>query len=101
MLRSLQAGDAVGRSVLEHMIADAEQYTAEAVADGIAGPSRDERARVRYLVYSSLGALMLSVTMNPPQDPEDVTAAVRTFMDRSVPVGPPGRDDGETDGSAA
>ncbi|MFI2105271.1 TetR family transcriptional regulator [Isoptericola sp. NPDC019693] len=81
VLRSLQSGGAVGRAFLEHMIEDAETYTAEAVADGIVKPSRDERARVRYLVYSSLGAMLLSLTMNPPEDPEDVNAAVRTFMD--------------------
>ena len=80
-LRSLQTGGAAGRGFVEHMIDDAEQYTAEAVADGIVRPSRDERARVRYLVYSSLGALLLSVTMNPPRDPQDVNAAVRAFLD--------------------
>lgn len=80
VLRSLQAGGAVGRAFVDHMIQDAEEYTAEAVADGIVKPSRDESARVRYLVYSSLGALLLSVTMNPPEDPEDVNAAVRAFM---------------------
>ena len=51
------------------MIADAEQYTAEAVAAGIAKPSRDERARVRYLVLSSLGALLLSVTFDDAGGP--------------------------------
>ncbi|MFC8598648.1 TetR family transcriptional regulator [Isoptericola sp. NPDC057191] len=81
VLRSLQAGGAVGRSFVEHMVDDAEQYTAEAVADGIVKPSRDERARVRYLVYSSLGALLLSVTMDPPKDAHDINAAVRAFMD--------------------
>ena len=80
VLRSLQAGGAVGKAFVEHMIDDAEQYTAEAVAAGIAKPSRDEHARVRYLVLSSLGALLLSVTFNPPEDPEDVAAAVRKFL---------------------
>ncbi|MGF0115069.1 TetR family transcriptional regulator [Promicromonospora sp. Marseille-Q5078] len=81
VLRSLQAGGAVGKAFVEHMIADAEQYTAESVEQGIVRPSRDERARVRYLVYSSLGSLLLSVTMNPPDDPEDLNAALRAFMD--------------------
>jgi AcrR family transcriptional regulator len=80
VLRSLQAGGAVGKAFVEHMIDDAELYTAEAVGAGIAKPSRDERARVRYLVLSSLGALLLSVTFDPPEDPEDVSAAVRKFM---------------------
>lgn len=83
VLRSMQAGGAVGKAFVEHMIDDAEQYTAEAVASGIAKPSRDERARVRYLVLSSLGALLLSVTFDPPEDPEDATAAVRKFMSES------------------
>lgn len=81
VLRSLQAGGAVGREFTEHMIADAEVYTAEAVRDGVVRPSRDEAARVRYLVYSALGAMLLSVTLDPPQDAEDVTAAMRRFMD--------------------
>ncbi|MEN5072547.1 TetR family transcriptional regulator [Isoptericola cucumis] len=81
VLRSMQAGGAVGKSFVEHMIDDAEKYTAEAVEQGLAKPSLDERARVRYLVYSSLGSLLLSVTMNPPDDPEDVNTAVRAFMD--------------------
>lgn len=80
VLRSLQAGGAVGRAFVEQMIDDAEQYTAEAVEAGIVKPSRDERARVRYLVLSSLGALLLSVTLDPPTEPEEVTAAVRTFL---------------------
>ncbi len=81
VLRSLQAGGAVASAFVENMIEDAEQYTAEAVGQGIVRPSRDERARVRYLVLSTMGALLLSVTLDPPSDPEDVSAAVRRFLD--------------------
>ncbi len=80
VLRSLQAGGAVGKAFVEHMIADAEEYTAEAVRSGIAKPSRDERARVRYLVQSSLGSLLLAITLDPPDDPEDLSAVLRTFV---------------------
>jgi AcrR family transcriptional regulator len=80
VIRSLQGGGAVGKAFVEHMIEDAEQYTAEAVEAGIAKPSRNEQARVRYLVLSSLGALLLSITFDPPEDPEDITTAVRKFM---------------------
>ncbi len=79
VLRSLQAGGSVGKAFVEHMIDDAEKYTAEAVEQGIAKPSRDERARVRYLVMASLGSLLLSVTLDPPEDPEDVNATVRRY----------------------
>jgi AcrR family transcriptional regulator len=82
VLRSLQAGGAVGRAFVEQMIADAEQYTAEAVEQGLVRPSRDEKARVRYLVLSALGALLLSLTLDPPSDPHDVGAAVRRYLDQ-------------------
>lgn len=81
VIRSMQAGGPVGKAFVEHMIDDAVQYTAEAVADGIVRPSLDERGRARYLVLSALGAMMLAITMDPPDDPQDVNAAVRTFMD--------------------
>lgn len=80
VLRSLQAGGAVAKAFVDHMIDDAEQYTSEGVEQGIVRPSRDERARVRYLVLSALGALMVSVTLDPPSDPEDVSATLRRFM---------------------
>jgi AcrR family transcriptional regulator len=81
VLRSVQAGGAVGKSFVEHMIDDAVQYTAEAVEQGIVKPSRDEEARVRYLVYSSLGSLLMAMTFDPPDDPHDTAATMRRFMD--------------------
>jgi len=83
ILRSMQEGGAAGREFVEHMVADAQVYTAEAVAAGVARPSQDEAARVRYLVLSSLGALLLSVTLDPPDDPRDLAATVRRFFDES------------------
>ncbi|MDO8143560.1 MULTISPECIES: TetR/AcrR family transcriptional regulator [unclassified Isoptericola] len=80
VVRSLQAGGDVARAFVEHMIEDARVYTREAVAAGIAKPSVDEDARVRYLTLSSLGTLSLALTLNPPEDPEDVGATVRTFL---------------------
>jgi AcrR family transcriptional regulator len=80
-VRSLQAGGEVARAFVQHMIDDAQVYTREAVADGIVKPSVDEDARVRYLVLSSLGTLLLTLTLDPPDDPEDFGANVRTFME--------------------
>jgi AcrR family transcriptional regulator len=81
VLRSLQAGGPAGKAFVEHMIADAEQYTAEAVGSGIVKPSRDERARVRYLVLSTLGTLLLSVTFDDAEDVDDVSTAVKRFLE--------------------
>lgn len=86
-VRSLQAGGEVARAFVQHMIDDAQVYTREAVADGIAKPSVDEDARVRYLTLSALGTLLLSLTLDPPDDPEDLGAAVQTFLaDQYLPM---------------
>ncbi|WP_402463201.1 TetR/AcrR family transcriptional regulator [Isoptericola aurantiacus] len=82
VMRSLQAGGDVARAFVEHMVADAEVYTREAVAAGIAKPSVDEPARVRYLTLSALGTLSLSLTLDPPDDPDDFHATVQSFLTR-------------------
>jgi AcrR family transcriptional regulator len=81
VLRSLQSGGDVARAFVQHMIDDAVKYTAEAVGAGIAKPSRDEPARARYLVLASLGSLLLGLTLDPPEDPDDLQATVRRFID--------------------
>lgn len=83
VLRSLQDGGAAGQAFVEHMVDDAQSYVSEAVAAGVARPSRDEAARVRYMVLSALGALLLEVSLDPPQDPADLTATVRRFFAES------------------
>jgi AcrR family transcriptional regulator len=80
VLRSMQTGGAVGRQFVEHMVDDALEYTLEAVDAGIVRPSRDEKARVRYLVMSMLGSLLLSMSLDPPENPEDLSANLRRFM---------------------
>lgn len=83
-LRSLQAGGDLARDFVEHFVADAEVYIAEAVAAGTMRPSRDEKARARYLTVQGLGALMLDMTLNPPADPTDVVAMLHGYRDRMM-----------------
>lgn len=80
VMRSLQSGGDVARAFVQHMIDDARVYVREAVADGIAKPSVDEDARARYLTLSALGTLSLSLTLDPPDDPENFSATLRTFL---------------------
>lgn len=80
VLRSLQAGGEVAAAFLDHMIEDAEKYTAEAVEAGIVKPSLDEAKRVRYLVLSSLGSILLALTLDPPEDPDDLQGMLRRFL---------------------
>jgi hypothetical protein len=65
------------------MVTDAVGYTREGVAAGVIVPSRDEAARARYLTLSALGALLLEVTLNPPDDPADLAGIVRGYLTNS------------------
>lgn len=81
-LRSLQAGGRLARDFVDQFAADAEVYIAEAVAAGEMRPSRDEKARARYLTVQGLGALLLDVTLNPPAEPTDLLAMIHGYMQR-------------------
>lgn len=83
-LRSLQAGGPLAHDFVEHFVADAEGYIAEAVAAGAMRPSRDEKARARYLTVSGMGALLLDMTLNPPADPADVLGMLHAYRDRML-----------------
>ena len=75
ILRSVRDGGAVGRAFTLHMIADAEVFTEEAVQAGILKPSRDPAARARYLVTSSLGGMLVQLTLMPDLDLADIGTA--------------------------
>ncbi len=76
ILRSVLNGGAVGREFLEHLIADTEAFTEDAVRAGTLKPSRDPAARARYLVASTLGALLLQFTVDPDADLANVGPAM-------------------------
>lgn len=81
VLRSLQHGGPLARSFVDQMVQDAVEYVAAGVEAGVIVPSRDEEARARYLVLSSLGAGLLSITLDPPEDPADLAAMMRRHFD--------------------
>jgi AcrR family transcriptional regulator len=83
VLRSMQDGSALAQDFIGHMVDDAVGYTKDGVAAGVIVPSRDEAARARYLTLSSLGALLLEVTLNPPSDPGDLVGIVRGYFTKS------------------
>ncbi|ALG86358.1 TetR/AcrR family transcriptional regulator [Gordonia phthalatica] len=87
IMQSVLAGGDVGRQFVEGMIADAETYMDHAVEKGLAKPSRDERARVRYLVTSSLGSLVLTLLMDGRADGADLADAFRRMQrETAVPM---------------
>jgi AcrR family transcriptional regulator len=81
-LRSLQAGGSLARSFLERFISDAESYLAAGVAAGTIQPTRDERARARFVTLVGFGALLLDMTLSPPDDPGDLGGYLRGYLDR-------------------
>lgn len=83
VLRSMQDGSPLARDFIGHMVDDAVSYTKDGVAAGVIVPSRDEVARARYLTLSSLGALLLEVTLSPPSDPGDLVGIVRNYFTNS------------------
>ncbi|WP_020017835.1 TetR/AcrR family transcriptional regulator [Promicromonospora sukumoe] len=83
ILRSMQDGGPLAREFIDHMVTDAVGYTREGVAAGVIVPSRDEAARARYLTLSALGALLLEVTLDPPEDPADLAGIVRGYLTNS------------------
>jgi AcrR family transcriptional regulator len=83
ILRSMQDGGTLAQEFIGHMVDDAVGYIKDGVAAGVLVPSRDEAARARYLTLSSLGALLLEVTLDPPSDPGDLVTIVRTYFTNS------------------
>lgn len=82
LIRSLQAGGDMARQLLDHLADDAEATFRHGVATGTVRPSRDERARARYTVAQSMGALLVDVVMHPPADWSDAGSILRSYVDR-------------------
>jgi len=81
ILRSVRDGGPAGREFIESMIVEAEELSEDAVRDGVLKPSRDPAARARYLVTTSLGGLLLQLTLMPDLDLGDIGSAVRRLTD--------------------
>ncbi len=81
VLRSVQHGGDLGRAFVEAFVADAEEYLRAGVAAGTIRPSRDERARARFLTQLALGGLLVALTLEPVDDPAQLGPRLRAHMD--------------------
>ncbi len=84
VMRSLQHGGVLAKTFVDHMVDDTVEYLAAGVEAGVIRPSRDEQARARYLVLGSLGAGLLSLTLEPSGEPGDVAATMRRYYEANA-----------------
>ncbi|KIA62575.1 TetR/AcrR family transcriptional regulator [Nocardia vulneris] len=86
MVRSLQAGGPMARSLFEHMVEDAEGYIQQGVEAGAIKPSRDPAARARYLMTLNVGATLLWMQMHhEPGEKLDFRKAIRELTEELTP----------------
>jgi AcrR family transcriptional regulator len=77
MLRAIHAGGRPAQDFLESLVEHARVIMAESVASGLARASRDEEARLRYLTYQSMGAMLVQFLMAPELTPDEFVASLR------------------------
>ena len=75
LVRSMLSGGGLGRALMGQIIDDAERYLEDAVRAGTIKPSRDPKARARFLGMSGGGGFVLYMHMH--DNPTDMEAVLR------------------------
>jgi hypothetical protein len=82
LVRSMQSGSELAKMLWRKMIDDAEQYLEEGVRNGLLKPSRDPRARAKYLGITGGGSFLLYLQMH--DNPTDLRAVLRDYGEEMV-----------------
>ncbi|OBI29904.1 TetR family transcriptional regulator [Mycobacterium sp. E1386] len=77
LVRSMQSGGELANMLWRRMIDNAEGYLDEGVRAGTIKPSRDPRARARYLGITGGGGFLLYLQMH--ETPTDIRAVLRDY----------------------
>jgi AcrR family transcriptional regulator len=77
LVRSMQTGGELAKTLWRNMIDNAESYLDEGVSTGILKASRDPAARARYLAITGGGGFMLYIQMH--ETPTDLRAVLRDY----------------------
>jgi AcrR family transcriptional regulator len=77
LVRSMQSGSDLAKAFWQQMVDNAEQYLEEGVAAGTLKPSRDPKARAKFLGINNGGGLLLYLQMHP--NPTDLRAVLRDY----------------------
>jgi TetR/AcrR family transcriptional regulator, regulator of cefoperazone and chloramphenicol sensitivity len=77
LVRSMQTGGELAKTLWRNMIDNAESYLDEGVSTGILKASRNPAARARYLAITGGGGLLLYIQMH--ETPTDLRAVLRDY----------------------
>jgi AcrR family transcriptional regulator len=85
LVRSMQAGGELAKALWQKMIDDAEACLDDGVRTGLLKPSRDPRARAKYLSMTGGGAFLLYLQLH--ENPTDLRAVLRDYArDMTLPA---------------
>ena len=82
LVRSLQSGGELARTLWQRMIDNAEQYMEDAVRAGTIKPSHDPHARARFLAMIGGGGFLLYLQLH--DNPTDIAAVLRDYREDMV-----------------
>ena len=77
LVRSMQTGGELAKTLWQKMINDAEAYLDDGVRTGLLKPSRNPRARAKYLSMTGGGGFLLYLQMHGT--PTDLRAVLRDY----------------------
>jgi AcrR family transcriptional regulator len=82
LARSMQSGAELGKTLWRNMIANAEEYLDEGVRAGTLKPSRNPKARAKFLAITGGGGFLLYLQMH--DDPTNLAAVLRDYSAEMV-----------------
>ena len=82
LVRSMQSGGELAKTLVRRMIDNAEGYLDEGVRAGTLKPSRDPHARARYLAITGAGGFLMYLQMH--NTPTNLRAVLRDYAHDTV-----------------
>jgi len=82
LVRSMQSGGELAKTLVRRMIDNAEGYLDEGVRAGALKPSRDPHARARYLAITGAGGFLMYLQMH--NTPTNLRAVLRDYAHDTV-----------------
>lgn len=82
LVRSMQSGSELAKTLWRKMIVDAEEYMDEGVRNGVLKPSRDPAARARYVALSGAGSFLMYLQLH--DTPTDLRAVLRDYSEEMM-----------------